>query len=77
MKRAADRLAPLEEQIHQSNTPDEDDFSGKTDLIEDPNEVRWRDLLKLESVVIAILVVSLCFIAFLVYNISLMPEIQK
>jgi hypothetical protein len=77
MERVADSLAPLEEQTQQINAADEDDFQASKNLVEDPNEVQWKDLLRFEPVVLAIIIVSLCFIAFLVYNISLMPEIQK
>lgn len=77
MERVADSLAPLEEQNQKINAADEDDFQASKNAVEDPNEVQWKDLLKPEPVVLAIIIASLCFIAFIVYNISIMPEIQK
>jgi hypothetical protein len=76
-EQAADRLAPLEEQTQGLIIVGEEDFKAAKDLIEKSDEVRWRDLLRLEPVVIVILLVTLGFIAFIAGQIQSMPLITK
>ena len=76
-EQAADRLAPLEEQTQGLIIVGEEDFKAAKDLIEKSDEVGWRDLLRLEPVVIVILLVTLAFIAFIAWQIPSMPLVTK
>ncbi|MDQ4122575.1 MAG: hypothetical protein M3209_14145 [Acidobacteriota bacterium] len=76
-KKAADRLAPLEEQTQGIMIVGEEDFKAAEDLIEKSDEVSWSDLIWLEAPVIVILLVALGFIAFIAWQIQLMPPVTK
>lgn len=72
-KKAADRLAPLEEQTDGLIVVGEEDFKAAKDLIEESDEVGLRDLLRFEPAAIFILLFAIGFIAFIAWQISLMP----
>jgi hypothetical protein len=76
-EQAADRLAPLEEQAQGLMIVGDEDFKAAEDLIEKADEGGWRDLLRLEPVVVVILVVVLSFIAFIAWQIQFMPPVTK
>jgi hypothetical protein len=76
-EQAADRLAPLEEQTQGLIIVGEEDFKAAKDLIEKSDEGGWLDLLRLEPVVIVILLVTLGFIAYIAWQIQLMPPVTK
>lgn len=73
IEQAADLLAPLEEQTHGLIIAGEEDFKAAKGLIEDSDEVRWRDLFRFEPVVIVLLLFTLGFIAFIASQIPSMP----
>lgn len=76
-EQAADRLAPLEEQTEGVMIVGDEDIKVAEDLIEKENQGGWRDLLRLEPVVIVILAVVLGFIAFIAWQIQFMPPVTK